>query len=202
MLLNKEIRKIDKEIKRTENHSTNEDEVVINIKASSDEQIFSSYNYDNKTSISSELSTYLWDNAKLAPFYKSIKLQIYCKEHIEKDEVEKAIKSHYRREYTEVKDELSKKRGLSFICLLLGIFSLATLVILNSLSVNYILTSIIDIIAWVFVWEAVDIFCLESMGLKQKCRILMRLYTAKIIIITNETTNNINNNLLGEINED
>ena len=203
MFLNKEFKKINREISNSKSIHDNNDEVVINIKADNEEQIFSSYNYDNKTSLNSELSNYLWENAKLAPPYKKLKLQVYCNKHIDKNEVNSAIKSHYRREYIEVKDEIKKTRLFSTVCLFLGIISLLILLAINKLSNTYLTSSVMDIVAWVFVWESVDGFFFKGGGLSHRCRILMRLYSAEIVIITNEINNNISNNILiGDIDED
>lgn len=182
MFINRELNTINKEIMKTKSTHDDTDEIIINIKADADEQIFSSYNYDNKTSINSELASYLWDNAKLAKPYKKLKLQVFCKENVEKTEVENAIKSHYRREYIEVKDELRKTNIFSLVCMILGVLSLGILLALHTIFDNYFLVSIIDIVAWVFIWEAVDAFFLQRTGLKHKCRILMRLYSAEIVI--------------------
>ncbi len=203
MYFSKELKNIDKEIIKTKSIYDDEKEVTINIKASSDDQIFSSYNYDNKTSINSELSNYLWENAKLAPVYKKLKLQFFCREQLNENEVKQAIQSHYRREYIELKQELKNSRLFSFICLTLGILSIISLLILNNLNANYIIRTITEISSWMFVWESVDSFFLKGTSIKQKCIALMRLFSAEIIIYTNNFENTNNNQvLIGEINED
>lgn len=186
MFIDRESNTINKEIMKTKSQHDDTNEIIINIKADTEDQIFSSYNYDNKTSINSELANYLWDNAKLAKPYKKLKLQVFCKEDIEKTEVSNAIKSHYRREYIEIKDELKKTSIFSLICIILGIITLGVLVSLHKVFDNYFLVSIIDIVAWVFIWEAVDAFFLQRTGLKHKCRILMRLYSSEIVIHKNK----------------
>jgi hypothetical protein len=202
MYFSKDLKNIDKEITQTKSIYDDEKDVSINIKSLSDEQIFSSYNYDNKTSINSELSNYLWENAKLAPAYKNLKLKFFCSEKLDECEVKKAIQSHYRREYIELKEELKKSRFFSFACLTLGILSIVSLFILINLNVNYIITTITEIASWVFVWEAVDSFFLKGASIKQKCITLMRLYSAEIIIYTNKIENtNDNQVLIGGENE-
>ncbi|MBP3630599.1 MAG: hypothetical protein J6J23_03825 [Clostridia bacterium] len=201
MFFSKEFKRLDNEITNSKSPHDEEDEVTINIKSNCDEQIFSSYNFDNKTSINSELSNYIWDNAKLAPLYKSYKLQIYCKENIDEKDVKLALQSHYRREYIELKDEFNKTRFFSFACLLLGVLSILSLIVLINLSAHYIITTIMEIVAWVFVWESVDSFFLKSSNQKRTLIRLMRLYSAKIIIKTNAIDNNNNNSQIGVINE-
>lgn len=57
------------------------------------------------------------------------------------------------------------KRTLSIILLLLGVITLAIMFILNNYSYNFILEDIIseilNITAWVFIWEAVTIYLLD-----------------------------------------
>ena len=192
MSLNSKIRNLNKEIEKTKIHYNADDDVVINVKADCDEQIFSTYSYDNKTALNADLSNYLWENAKASPQFKDIKLNIYCKEHIEKSDVECAIKSHYKRAYDEIKFELKRTNLFSFICLILGLLSLTALFFTYKLYDNFILTSIIDIFAWVFVWEATDKFCFERTTLKLKSLTVLRLYYAEIFIKSNDS-NNTNN---------
>ena len=83
----------------------------------------------------------------------------------------------------ETKDEIRKANLISFISLILGIVSLAILLCCYKIFDNYFVITILDITAWVFVWEAVDVFFLRRPGLNQKYKRLNKLYTSKIKII-------------------
>lgn len=161
----------------------NYDDVEINIKIENSEQVFSKYSYDNKDILNKELSEYLWDNAKLVPAHKDLQLKFFCKCNLYKTEVSSAIKSHYKREMIETKDEIKKANRFSFICIMLGIFSLIVLFFLCKLFNNYFIVTLCEITTWVFVWEAVDVYFLRRPGLIQKYKRLNKLYSSKIKII-------------------
>ena len=184
MFLNKKLRKLDKQISSGSKYfSENDDSVTINVKSKDHEQIFSEYNYENKTNLNPNLCDYLWNNAKLAPLDKSLTIKIFDNSNLNKDEVESAIKTHYRREYIETKDQLKKINLFTLACMLIGVLFLVALVFLHKLADNYYLDIIMEIVAWVFIWEAVDRFFLEAPRVKRKCMRIQQLYDAKVVII-------------------
>lgn len=161
----------------------NYDDVQINVKVDHSEQVFSKYSYDNKDILNKELSEYLWDNAKLVPAHKDLQLKFFTKCRLDRTEVSSAIKSHYKREMIEAKDEIKKANLLSFVCIVLGIISLAVLLAFYKLFDNYFIVTILDITAWVFVWEAVDVYFIRRPELLQRYKRLNKLYSAKIKIV-------------------
>ena len=161
----------------------NYDDVEISVKVENSEQVFSKYSYDNKDVLNKELSEYLWDNAKLVPSHKNLQLKFFAKCPLDRTEVSSAIKSHYKREMIETKDEIRKANKFSFITIILGLISLAILFILYKKFDNYFIVTVLDITAWVFVWEAVDVFFLRRAELKQRYKRYNKLYSSKIKII-------------------
>lgn len=161
----------------------NYDDVEISVKVEHSEQVFSKYSYDNKDILNKELSEYLWDNAKLVPSHKNLQIKFFSKCALDKTEVASAIKSHYKREMIETKDEIRKANKFSLITIIFGIISLAILFVLYKKFDNYFIVTILDITAWVFVWEAVDVFFLRCPELKQRYRRYNKLYSSKIKII-------------------
>ena len=188
MFLNNHARKIDKEIMKDESIPYPNEDCVINVKADSFDQIFSTFNYDNNDTLSPEFCDYVWKNAKLSVPSRNIKINIYSKNELKSEEVSKAIKSHYKKEYIEAKIDISKTNISVLVSLLLGILSLALLLVFHSILDNFYLTTITEIMAWVFVWEAIDKFFYERSNLKRKSLLIQRLYTAKVEIIK-ETKN-------------
>ena len=183
MFINKKNREIDKEIMSNLSIQPESENFIINIKTEHQNQILSSFNYDNKDTLNSEFSDYLWKNAKMMPPNKDLQINIYSKENINEQEVIKATKSHYAREYAETKLSLSRTNFVALVSLLLGIISLALLLVFYSVLNNFYLTTLTEIMAWVFVWEAVDKFFYGRAEIKRKCSLIQKIYTAQINII-------------------
>ena len=57
------------------------------------------------------------------------------------------------------------------------------LVFFHDLFNNYYLDIIMEIVAWVFIWEAVDRFFIERPAIYKRCVRIQKLYSAKVIII-------------------
>ncbi len=184
MFWNKSQRKLDKEItKGSRLFVENEENIIISVKSNHHDQIFSEYNYESKTTLNKNLCEYLWDNAKLAPADKNLTIKIHDTSNLSKSEVESAIKTHYRREYADAKNDLKKINIFSLACTTLGVLFLIALFFLHKFVNNYFIDIIFEIIAWVFVWEAVDKWFLERPALHKRCIRIQKLYAAKIVIV-------------------
>ena len=184
MFWDKKYRQLDKEILKDANYfSENEDDVIIDVKVDNNTQLFSDYNYDNKKTLHKDLCDYLWENTKLVPSNKDLTINIYDRSTVTENQIEKAIKNHYRREYKHAKNKLEKINIFTLSCLIVGILFLAALVFLHEAINNYYVDIIFEIIAWVLIWEAVDRFFLERPSIKRQCKRIQKLYSAKVVVI-------------------
>ena len=84
--------------------------------------------------------------------------------------------------YKEAKREIKRISFISLIMTLLGIIALTALLLINYFTDNLYITSIVEIAAWVFIWEAVDYFFLQRPTVKAKCILIQRIYLAEIEI--------------------
>ena len=183
MFIKKEHRKLDKEIlSKAKYYEEKDDDIIIDVKFENNEQIFSSYNYDNKKTLNKDLCDYLWENAKLTSPEKDLIINVYNNANASETEIESAIKNHYRREYKSSKADLEKINIFTLGCFIVGILFLITIVISNNLLNNYYINILLEIAAWVFIWEAVDKFFLERPQARLKCLQIQRLYSADIRI--------------------
>lgn len=181
MLTRKQSKHIDKQILKDSLLETEEDFVNINVKIEDKSQIFSTYTYDNDT-LNEDLGEYLWDKAKLVPINKDINIKIYTNQNIEKQEVQKAIQTHLKADYIETKESLKKTNFVSLTTLMLGLLFLSLYLLFNTVSTHFVLITITEIMAWVFVWEAVDCFAFRRTVLKRECLKIQKLYSAHIEI--------------------
>ena len=160
-----------------------EGDAIIDVQVESKNEIFSKFNYEEGDILTTEFTDYLWNKAKLVPTNKNLHIKVYANEELNVNKVENAIKKHYKNEYIEVKSELSYLGRFSLINLILGIITLAVLLVLHNVFDNYFLVSIVDILAWVFVWEAFDSFFLERARLKRRQKHILKIYSSEVEII-------------------
>lgn len=185
MFFNKKRREIDKMILSAETGHTDNDPSTINVKIAGREQLFSSYSYSGDK-LNTEFSEYVFDKAKSVPVTEDIKIKIHTTDNIDVAEAEQALKSHYRAEYIETKKEAKRIVITSAIMTILGVLALTALILINYFTDNLYVTSIVEIAAWVFIWEAVDYFFLQRPVVKGKSILIQRIYTAQIIICNDE----------------
>lgn len=181
MLTRKQSKRIEKQILKDSLLETQEDFVDIDVKIEDKSQIFSSYNYDNDT-LNEDLGEYLWDRAKLVPINKDIKIKIHTNLNIEAQEVKKAVQSHLKSDYIETIENLKKTNFVALFTLMLGIMFLALFLLFNKFATHFVIIALAEIMAWVFVWEAVDCFAFKRTGLKNQCLKIQKLYAAKVEI--------------------
>ncbi|MBD5636393.1 MAG: hypothetical protein HDP28_01035 [Clostridia bacterium] len=161
------------------NEKSTEDPSEIKVKIDSKEQLFSTYSYSGDK-LNSEFSDYIFDKAKSAPIKEDIKIKIHTCDDIDAEEVQQTLKSHCLSEYKESKKEVKRIVLISTIMTVLGILALTALILINHFTDNLYITSIVEIAAWVFIWEAVDYFFLQRPLVKGKCILIQRIYMAQI----------------------
>lgn len=182
MFWNKRNKEIDKLIlnNASEDNSTDSPS-EINVKIYNKDQLFSTYSYSGDK-LNSEFSEYIFDKAKDAPIKDRIKIKIHTETDLDANEVQQTLKSHCKSEYKESKKQVKRIVLISAIMTILGILALTALILINHFTDNIYITSIIEIAAWVFIWEAVDFFFLQRPVVKGKCILIQRIYTAEIEI--------------------
>lgn len=90
----------------------------------------------------------------------------------EKSLYTEAIRTYYKAEEKRKKREVARNNIVAIIMLAIGIVFLAVSVLFYVFS-HEIIGEVIDIVAWVFVWESVDIFFIRRPQLlreKAKCK--------------------------------
>ena len=81
---------------------------------------------------------------------------------------EKAIKNYYREEFAESAREIRKNTLASLVMILVGALVFAIAILLESMDLKPLFLNILDVIAWVFVWEAADLFFLQRPVLRKE----------------------------------
>lgn len=135
-----------------------------------------------KPIISSEVADYLDNAAAEIPPKKQISLRI--RSNVITDEearvYDSAIRNFYRNRSHKSNRDLLRSRIAAIAMLVAGILVFSVLFILETRGIGEMLTSLLEIAAWVFVWEAVDLFFLEHHRLMTEHRLYQKFVNADI----------------------
>lgn len=182
MFWNKRQKEIGELMRDGASENANEDASAIDVKIYEREQLFSAYSYSGDT-LNGEFSAYLFEKAKDVPIKDTIKIKIHTGTDLDASEVRQSIQNHCKSAYKESKKQIKRLVLIATVMTILGIIALTALLLIHHFTDNLYITSIVEIAAWVFIWEAVDFFFLQRPAIKGKCILIQRLFTAEIEII-------------------
>lgn len=176
------VKNLKKELKNKNDNY--EDIETINIKAESKAAIFSDYNYDSNEVLNSNLEEFLIEKVKNIPPKVNLRVKIFTDHCVDENEVKVAYKNKFKGDFEELEQELKRNMLFAFTMLILGVLFMGFLILEIYFLNNYILSTILEIAVWVFVWEAVDSFFLERSSIRRKRYQLARLYYADLEVVT------------------
>ena len=176
------VKNLKKELKNKNDNF--EDIETINIKAESKAAIFSDYNYDSNEVLNSNLEEFLVERVKNIPPKVNLRVKIFTDDCVDENEVKVAYKNKFKGDFEELEQELKRNILFAFTMLILGVLFMGFLILEIYFLNNYILSTILEIAVWVFVWEAVDSFFLKRSSIRRKRYQLARLYYADLEVVT------------------
>lgn len=148
-----------------------EGRVVVDIRILNDDEFLSPYSAENHNIVSEEASSFIEHSLQAVPVEEPLHFRVHSDVITaeEQKEYTKAIHEYYEDCY--VSTAFEKKR-LTFMALIMALVGVAALTLMIGLDVTgnktAIALEVIDIFAWVFLWEAVDIFFLQGALLRFK----------------------------------
>lgn len=153
---------------------------VINIDINDSSEIISQYTENNSPVISNDFADFLNNSVKDVSLKRDITIQISAKQGNLPD-ITNAIKTYYYNEFIDIERKLRFNLFSSLILLIIGIIAFA-LSIAQYVAEIPILAGAIDIFAWVFMWEAFDLFFFRRKELKHQQRRYANFIMANIIL--------------------
>lgn len=156
---------------------------TINVKVKHEEEIYSGYNYDRNEVLNPALNDFLVEKAESLHKRSKLRIKSFSDFPLEEHELFSAIKNKFKGEFESYERKLKQTAIFSLVVLILGILFLGIFVLEEMFFHNVVLSIILEIASWVFIWEAVDSFFLERMALKEKRRQMARLYDAGIEVV-------------------
>lgn len=138
--------------------------------------------------ISSDVATYLDNSIKNIPPKANVSL------HIKSDVVAKekenihieSIRNYYRNEQKQLMRELFSNKIASIIMFIIGLVVISAMIVFSFTDFSEIWITILEIVGWVFVWEAVDKFFFERSKLKRDLLRTNQLINAEVSFKNNE----------------
>lgn len=175
-------REIDARVKADEVERDEEGRAVIEMCVRSDEYFLSDYSVGKCPTIDGEVAQFLEERAMGFRPNESITVKIYsdCIDKQEEKAYSSAFTEYYVRHYRQITRDLRQNLFVSLVMALVGLVALAVMVTFSILEKHPIVSEALDIFAWVFLWEAVDLFFLERSVLRRKRTRFLRLIDAQI----------------------
>lgn len=174
-------READARMKESEIARDEEGRAVIEVTVRSDEDFLSDYSV-GKPVISTDLAEFLHGQLDALPPKEPLLLRICgtCIDEEEKPLYEGALREYALRSYRKTQRAMKRNAAISAIMFAIGVLGLIATVLYSVFGGNVIFSEVLDIFAWVFVWEAVDLFFLERGALRAERLRALRLYDAKV----------------------
>lgn len=165
---------------------------VLKMKISDDSDFLSKYYFDDPI-ISQEVGDYLLSYKGRLSWKKGIKIEIISDVIDDAKHLvyERAIRNYFINEMRHIKNSTLLRNILSSILFLLGILTLVLMFVLDFLTGSNLglWKEVIDIVAWVFIWESVDLFIIQRLENNAKYRMFKNVTNADIVFtpLTNKT---------------
>ena len=179
----KQIRKsVDRSLSERKLQRDEEKRAVINMTVNNDDGFLSEYSEDRTPMISEDVSTFIENSVSGLVPSESLTLRIHsdCIDDEEKAEYKNAIKEYYTKRYVSDKRELRRNTLIALLLAAAGIIALFAAIIVEIQTDSPIWTEVVDIIAWVLIWEAVDIMVFRNRELRVNCLRYLAFISMKV----------------------
>ena len=175
--------------------------VIIQMNVKDDANFLSEFSESATPVISTEVAEFIENETNAVPPNEDFTLQVYndCIDDREEKVYSAAIKEYYMQKYIANEREIRRNRFAVLLLGIAGILVLAAELIFDYRVGNALWSSVIDIVAWVLLWEAVDIGVLEARvtAIKRK-RFLAYLSMKTEYIQTKKTLKSVSDTLSDE----
>lgn len=157
---------------------------IIDLTITDSESLLSVYNPDGKPIIDENMANVISNSIKSTTLKKDIHLKISCEKYTkDKEPVYKdAITNYYINEFADKERRLHNNLAITITTFLLAIISFIALFVFTQLDMHWLLLDFIDVIAWVFSWETVDLIFFQRQLIKLEQRQDLKIIFAKITL--------------------
>ena len=147
-----------------------ESRVVINMTVKDDSNFLSVFSHNSDPVISSDVAEFIENGADPFHHNECLALRIHsdCIDEEEKKIYDSAIRNYYREKEIANTRSIKRNNAIVFILLFLGIAVLGFSIFLENALSSAVWPEIVDIFAWVLVWESADIGIFKNNELRIK----------------------------------
>lgn len=159
--------------------------VIINMNVKDDADFLSVFSESETPVISSETAEFL-ESSTFSVLPKeplTLRIKGSCVDDNERVVYEKAIKEYYRERYVANEKSLKRHRILALTLAVIGVLILTIAIFLEYNKGSLVWAEVVDIAAWVFLWEAVDIYFFKTNEMKIKRKRYLAFVSARIEFI-------------------
>lgn len=159
---------------------------TINMTVLDDSDFLSPYSEINTPVISGDVAEFIENCANAAKLKDNFELHVHsdCIDAVKQERYDKAIRNYFSLKLNAEHHDLRRNNILSLVFAIVGILGLAFMIICDQLlDMKQIWVEVIDIFAWVFLWEAVDQFFIERRKLILNRRRLKNFTEMPIIFL-------------------
>ncbi len=179
---------VDSKLMQKEYSTDEQNRVLINMNVKNDSGFLSEFSSQKTPVISSSVAEFLSESVYGVPLNNGVKLTVEsdCIDEVEQVEYEKAIREYYSEKYVSNEKELKRNYAISFILAVFGVLVLAIAIFIELKFEMVIWSEVIDIVAWVFLWEATDVLFFRSRELRNNRRKCLAFLSMDIKFISNK----------------
>ncbi|MBE5758223.1 MAG: hypothetical protein E7345_04835 [Clostridiales bacterium] len=183
-----QIKKTKEKIKRLNEHNEERDTVIVHLTIKDESSVLSDFTAEGREIISNEMASFIDNVVKPIKPKQNIHLKIKCnKVNSEKEAVYKnAIKNYYINEFAEIDKKLKTNLIMSMIMLIAGLVGFGLLYILSAINTPFLILELLEVASWVFLWEMVDLLCLQRRFIKYKQLKKLKIIFAKVTFVNND----------------
>ena len=169
----RELKKVvNQQIKDRQYKKDKNQRIIINMTVKNDDDFLSVFSQNDTPVISHEVAEFIEHSTDSLPPNELLTLRIHssCIDDQEKILYQNAIKEYYLQKYISNENELKRNNIIAFVLALAGVFTLAFKILYEYMNNNIVWAEVIDIVAWVLLWEGADIvfFGNRALNLKKK----------------------------------
>jgi len=147
----------------------NKTDAVIHMTVKDDSDFLSVYSVTDTPVISSEVAQFLEHSIQdlIRPEHLTLIIKSNCIDDTEKELYRKGIAGYYRDCAAAAQQEFSRNRKIAWVLAFAGIL---TLIAIGVMDLSAVWSEVADIVAWVFLWESVDIHVFRNHSLRRDVR--------------------------------
>lgn len=155
---------------------------IVDIIIKDKEEVISPFVIDGQEVINAEFAGLIDNTVKSIPPSQAININITCEKLTDKDKTDfaLAIKNYYKNSTLEVQRKMDGNLKIFLIMLVFSVVSISALFLVNFFDLNWIVVELVDIITWVFIWEAIDLIVFQRSIYRYEKLRNMSLYHCQI----------------------